>query len=56
VPHLIPKKGEINWRVCPSGHLAFTESMYKGLNPNATYKMTKTMPSGDQICEGKTTF
>jgi hypothetical protein len=49
VPHLIPKKGEIN-------HLAFTESMYKGLNPNATYKMTKTMPSGDQICEGKTTF
>jgi hypothetical protein len=45
-----------DWRVCPSGHLAFTESMYKGLNPNATYKLTKNMPSGDQICEGTTEF
>ncbi len=45
-----------DWRVCPSGHLAFTESMYKGLNPNATYKMTKNMPSGDQICESTTEF
>ena len=45
-----------DWRVCSSGHLAFTESMYKGLNPNATYKMTKNMPSGDQICEGTTEF
>ena len=45
-----------DWRLCTSGHSAFTESMYKGLSPNATYKMTKNMPSGDQICEGKTTF
>ena len=45
-----------DWRVCPSGHLAFTESMYKGLNPNVTYKLTKNMPSGDQICEGTTVF
>jgi hypothetical protein len=45
-----------DWRVCPSGHLAFTESMYKGLFPNATYKMAKNMPSGDQICEGTTEF
>ena len=44
-----------DWRVCPSGHLAFAESMYKGLNPNATFEITKNMPSGDQICEGKTT-
>ncbi len=43
-----------DWRVCPSGHLAFTESMYKGLIPNATYKMTKNMPSGDHICESTT--
>jgi coenzyme F420-reducing hydrogenase alpha subunit len=45
-----------DWRVGPSGHLAFTESMYKGLFPNATYKMTKNMPSGDQICESTTEF
>jgi len=45
-----------DWRVCPSGHLAFNENMYKGLNPNATYKMTKNMPSGDQICESTTEF
>ena len=45
-----------DWRVCPSGHLAFTESMYKGLSSNATYKMTKTMPAGDQMCEGTTAF
>lgn len=44
------------WRVCPSGHLAFTENMYKGLNPNATYKLTKNMPSGDRICESTTAF
>jgi len=43
-----------DWRVCPSGYLAFTKSMYKGLNPNATYKLTKNMPSGDRICEGTT--
>ena len=45
-----------DWRLCSSGHSAFTESMYKGLSPNATYKMTKNMPSGDQICEGTTAF
>ena len=45
-----------DWRVCPSGHLAFTESMYKGLNSNATYELTKNMPSGDQICESTTGF
>ena len=43
-----------DWRVCKSGHIAFTEGMYKGLNPNATYKLTKNMPSGDQICESTT--
>jgi len=45
-----------DWRICPSGHSAFTERMYKGLSPNATYKMMKNMPSGDQICEGTTEF
>lgn len=43
-----------DWRLCASGHRAFTESMFKGLNPNATYKIAKNMPSGDQICEGVT--
>jgi hypothetical protein len=44
----IPK----DWRFCASGHAAFTENMYKGLNPNATYKLPQNMPAGDQICEG----
>ena len=43
-----------DWRLCPSGHSAFTENMYKGLNPKATFEMKKSMPSGDQICEGIT--
>ncbi len=41
-----------DWRLCPSGHVAFTETMYKGLDPKADYKLTKSMPTGDQICEG----
>jgi hypothetical protein len=41
-----------DWRFCSSGHAVFTENMYKGLNPNATYKLNKNMPAGDQICEG----
>jgi len=45
-----------DWRLCPSGHSAFTENLYKGLNSNATYKMTKNMPSGDQACESTTEF
>ena len=40
-----------DWRMCPSGHVAFTETMYKGLDPKAAYKLTKSMPAGDQICE-----
>ena len=43
-----------DWRLCSSGHFAFTESMYKGLNPNAKYELKKNMPSGDPICEGTT--
>ncbi|MBC2704798.1 L-2-amino-thiazoline-4-carboxylic acid hydrolase [Desulfobacula sp.] len=45
-----------DWRLCPSGHAAFTKNMYKGLNPNATFKLTKNMPSNDQICEGVTSL
>jgi len=45
-----------DWRLCSSGHFAFTESMYKGLNPNAEFKITQNMPSGDQICAGTTTI
>ena len=42
------------WRLCQSGHVAFTENMYKGLIPSAKYSMSKFMPGGDQICEGVT--
>jgi hypothetical protein len=46
----------VDWRLCTSGHMAFAENMYKGLNPNATYKLAKNMPAGDQICEGVTSI
>ncbi|MBW2468238.1 MAG: L-2-amino-thiazoline-4-carboxylic acid hydrolase [Deltaproteobacteria bacterium] len=39
-----------DWRMCPSGHRAFTENMYKGLIPSATFELTQNMPAGDQIC------
>lgn len=45
-----------DWRFCQSGHAAFTQSMYRGLIPNAEYKLTQKMPSGDQICVGETTL
>ena len=45
-----------DWRMCPSGHVAFTETMYKGLDPKADYKLTKSMPAGDQICQGITSI
>lgn len=48
----IPK----DWRFCASGHVAFTESMYNGLNPKATYKLPQNMPAGDQICEALTSI
>ncbi len=46
----------VEWRLCQSGHAAFTEAMYKGLIPGAQYKLTKTMPAGDNICAGMTTL
>ncbi|MBT3805933.1 MAG: hypothetical protein HOG03_15230 [Desulfobacula sp.] len=45
-----------DWRLCQSGHLAFTQNMYKGLIPNAKYELTEKMPSGDQICVGRTSI
>jgi len=45
-----------DWRICQSGHAAFTDAMYKGLIPGAGYKLTKTMPTGNQICAGMTTL
>ena len=45
-----------DWRLCQSGHVAFTRNMYKGLHPDAEYELTQKMPSGDHICAGKTTI
>ena len=45
-----------DWRMCPSGHVAFTVTMYKGLDQKAAYELTKSMPAGDQICEGITSI
>jgi hypothetical protein len=41
-----------DWRFCDSGHTAFTTSMYKGLDPKATYELPKAMSAGDSFCEG----
>ena len=45
-----------DWRICRSGHAAFTDTMYKGLIPSAEYKLTQAMPAGDRICAGTTTL
>ena len=44
------------WRLCPSGHVAFTESMYAGLIPDAKYELTRSMPGGAKMCAAKTTI
>ncbi len=41
------------WRLCPSGHVAFTENMYKGLTPGARYELSRNMPSGAKACAAK---
>ena len=43
----IPKE----WRFCASGHAAFAEKMQKTLNPDISYRMPKSMPMGDEVCE-----
>ena len=43
-----------DWRFCASGHAAFTGSMYKGLDPGASYDLPKAMPEGDSHCLGIT--
>ena len=43
-----------DWRFCASGHAAFTDSMYKGLDPGASYDLPKAMPGGDSHCLGIT--
>lgn len=42
------------WRFCTSGHVAFTQNMYKGLNPNATYELVESMPAGAATCKAVT--
>ena len=44
------------WRLCPSGHVAFTESMYEGLIPDAKYELYQNMPGGAAVCTAKTTI
>jgi len=41
-----------DWRFCASGHLAFTGSVYKGLDPNASYELPQTMSEGASYGEG----
>ena len=44
------------WRLCPSGHSAFAESMFNTMYPGASFELSKNMPSGDKICEGTASF
>jgi hypothetical protein len=44
------------WRLCPSGHAAFAEHMFKTMYPDSSFELSKSMPMGDKICEGKTSF
>ena len=39
------------WRLCTSGHTAFTTNMLKTISPGAAFEMKKSLPSGDSICE-----
>ena len=48
--HSLPEK----WTLCVSGHAAFTENMYKGLKPGASYNLIRSTAAGDEICEGTT--
>lgn len=40
-----------DWRFCSSGHDAFTKSMFKGLNPKASYELVDTMAAGAKVCK-----
>jgi len=44
------------WRFCPSGHAAFAERMLKTLFPDVSFKLTKSMPTGDPVCEEISSF
>jgi hypothetical protein len=44
------------WRFCPSGHAAFAERMIKTLIPEVSFKLTKSMPMGDPVCEEISSF
>jgi len=39
-----------SWRMCASGHIAFTDAMYKVLNPEIVVLPEKEMPRGDTVC------
>jgi len=39
------------WRLCASGHKAFSTNMLNEISPSATFEMSKNLPSGDSICK-----
>lgn len=39
------------WRLCKSGHEAFTTAMLKGISPDVAFEMSKALPHGDTACE-----
>ena len=39
------------WRLCTSGHKAFSTNMMNAISPSVTFEMSKDLPSGDSMCE-----
>ena len=39
------------WRLCRSGHEAFTATMLQTITPEARFEMPQSMTAGDAICE-----
>ena len=39
------------WRLCMSGHSAFSANMLKTISPETTFEMKRNLPAGDAVCE-----
>lgn len=44
------------WKFCPTGHAAYSESMLQSINPLASFDIPKCMPNGDDLCSMVVSF
>lgn len=47
----VEQNGDPDYMICPEGHTQWGEEGCKSVNPNCTFKMTKTFAWGDPYCE-----